>query len=134
MIDHQVNGHAVSVCGDDAGDEQQQGPEGDKDPLQKVQEDYTPEHAEAVQNIAEAGAGIADGVEQEDDKAHGDYLHDYLHGKVDQIAGGGGGIGLKKLQGIVIVPVFHMLQVLRQLVLGVLKTQQLGGEESDEYG
>ena len=77
--DQQVVRHAVAVGGDDAGHDQQQGPEDDEHAHHEVQDHDLPPVAEAVQQVGGDDLLAPDQVDQEDQVTQGKDPRDHIH-------------------------------------------------------
>ena len=86
MVDQKIDRHTVAVGSDETGNNKQKGPEHDENEFKDIQQNNASCYAEAVQQVAKAGAGAADGVEQENNKAHAyDVGHD-LQRQIDELS------------------------------------------------
>ncbi len=123
MVAQKVDRHAVAVLGDDAGDDEQQRPEADEQALQQVQRDELQKEAEAIQKVAETGAGGADRIEQEDDVSRTDDIRHDVQDGVDEPAGGGADL-LKILDGVFVFAALDERIVAIQLRVDKVQKQQ----------
>ena len=102
---------------DDARHEQQQAPQPNKQALQEIQHQDLPPDAEAVQQVFKAGLAVAQGVEQEDREAHADDGRNVHQQCVDGMRCGRRGHRLGIAQGVFVVAVHSIVEVVHGLAL-----------------
>ena len=134
MVDEDVIGHAVSICGYESGYHEEERPKRDEDTLEYAEEYYLPEKAEAVQQILKACARAADSVEQEYHEADRDDGHDHVEQELHGIRRERRADAVEILHGIPIVAVHDMLRVLGQVLLRYPAAEYPCAEVRDKRG